>query len=169
MQYSTVQYRAVQGGEVWGRNVTSRWSNLPPTAHCPHLVSSSKQQNILIEGRMRVHTDCSQLCRRYREMGAMLPNTPQSNSQERIFMEVCESKCGVWHRSIGRLLGPGTPLVSTVQHQNHNKSGLMFSSPDSEIFGQSSEILSLAHICNIRNHFPKFTMQIFTNEIAGPK
>ena len=67
--------------------------------------------------------------------------------------------------------GPGhTPGVqSTVQHQNHNKSGLMFSSADSEIFGQSSEILSLAHICNIRNHFPKFTMQIFTNEIAGPK
>ena len=68
-------------------------------------------------------------------------------------------------------LGQGTPLVRlcSVQHQNHNKSGLMFSSPDSEIFGQSSEILSLAHICNIRNHFPKFTMQIFTNEIAGPK
>ena len=105
-------------------------------------------------------------------MGAMLPNTPQSNSQERIFMEVCKSKSvvcdtdpldGCWARA-----HPWCPL-STVQHQNHNKSGLMFSSPDSEIFGQSSEILSLAHICNIRNHFPKFTMQIFTNEIAGPK
>ena len=28
-------------------------------------------------------------------MGAMLTNTPQSNSQERIFMEVCESKCAM--------------------------------------------------------------------------
>ena len=57
---------------------------------------------------MRVHTDCSgQLCRRYREMGAMLTNTPQSNSQERIFMEVCESKCAMCDTVHWTAAGPG--------------------------------------------------------------
>ena len=104
-------------------------------------------------------------------MGAMLPNTPQSTLRREYLWKyvrvsvMCDTDPldGCWARA-----HPWCPL-STVQHQNHNKSGLMFSSPDSEIFGQSSEILSLAHICNIRNHFPKFTMQIFTNEIGGPK
>ena len=155
-----------EGGMWQVVDQTSPPSTLPP----PPSVQQQAAKHLDREEWECIQTVVSyQLCRRCREMGAMLPNTPQSNSQERIFMEVCESKCDVWHRSIGRLLGPGTPLVSTLQHQNHNKSGLMFSSPDSEIFGQSSEILSLAHICNIRNHFPKFTMQIFTNEIAGPK
>ena len=58
-------------------------------------------------------------------MGAMLPNTPQSNSQERIFMEVCESKCamcdtdpldGCWARA-----HPWCPLSSIRITINQDK------------------------------------------------